>query len=106
MENTITERMDYLENQANYFKSVSNFEKEEQFRSVINELNFWKEKYEKIIPEEEKDTPMYLIKEKPENNLDNAKKYLLETNFEFFTQSEQNVIGKTMVAYANYIKAE
>lgn len=39
-----------------------------------------------------------------ENNLDNAKKYLVETNFEFFTQSEQNVIGKTMVAYFNYLK--
>lgn len=41
-----------------------------------------------------------------ENNLDNAKKYLLETNFEFFTQAEQNVIGKTMVAYTNCIKSE
>lgn len=40
------------------------------------------------------------------NDLPTAKKYLVETNFEFFTQSEQNVIGKTMVAYANYIKAE
>lgn len=40
------------------------------------------------------------------NDLTTAKKYLVETNFEFFTQSEQNVIGKTMVAYANYIKAE
>lgn len=39
-----------------------------------------------------------------ENNLDNAKKYLLETNFEFFTQLEQNVIGKTMVAYFDYLK--
>ena len=38
-----------------------------------------------------------------ENNLENAKKYLLKTNFEFFTQSEKNVIGKTMVPYANYI---
>lgn len=47
-----------------------------------------------------------LEKQKPANNLDNAKKYLIETNFEFFTQSEQNVIGKTMVAYAKYIKAE
>jgi len=41
-----------------------------------------------------------------ENNLDNAKKYLLDTNFEFFTQSEQNVIGKTMVPYANYINQQ
>lgn len=38
-----------------------------------------------------------------ENNLDYAKKYLLETNFDFFTESEQNVIGKTMVPYANHI---
>jgi len=38
-----------------------------------------------------------------ENNLEYAKKYLLETNFDFFTQSEQNVIGKTMVPYANHI---
>ena len=41
-----------------------------------------------------------------ENNLDNAKKYLVETNFEFFTQSEQNVIGKTMVAYFNFLKSQ
>ena len=41
-----------------------------------------------------------------ENNLDNAKKYLVETNFEFFTQSEQNVIGKTMVDYANYVNTK
>lgn len=41
-----------------------------------------------------------------ENNLDNAKKYLVETNFEFFTQSEQNVIGKTMVAYSNYVNTK
>jgi len=38
-----------------------------------------------------------------ENNLEYAKKYLLETNFDFFTQSEQNFIGKTMVPYANHI---
>ena len=43
---------------------------------------------------------------KMENNLDNAKKYLVETNFEFFTQSEQNVIGKTMVAYFNFLKSQ
>jgi hypothetical protein len=40
------------------------------------------------------------------NTLDYAKKYLLETNFEFFTQSEQNVIGKTMVPYANHINED
>jgi hypothetical protein len=38
-----------------------------------------------------------------ENNLDYAKDYLLKTNFEFFTQAEQNVIGKTMFQYANHI---
>jgi hypothetical protein len=41
-----------------------------------------------------------------ENNLENAKEYLLKTNFEFFTQSEKNVIGKTMVPYANYINQQ
>lgn len=41
-----------------------------------------------------------------ENNLDNAKKFLVETNFEFFTQSEKNVIGKTMVAYFDYLKSQ
>lgn len=40
------------------------------------------------------------------NTLDYAKKYLLETNWEFFTQSEQNVIGKTMVPYADHINED
>jgi hypothetical protein len=40
------------------------------------------------------------------NTLDYAKYYLLKTNFEFFTQSEQNVIGKTMVPYANHINED
>jgi hypothetical protein len=40
------------------------------------------------------------------NTLDYAKKYLLETNWEFFTQSEQNVIGKTMVSYADHINED
>jgi len=40
------------------------------------------------------------------NTLENAKEYLLKTNFEFFTIEEQNVIGKTMVPYANYIQAK
>jgi len=66
----------------------------------------WEEIKEIIEQNNKKDTPEYLVKEKHENNLDNAKKYLIETNFEFFTQIEQNVIGKTMVAYAKYVKAE
>lgn len=41
-----------------------------------------------------------------ENTLQNAKEYLVKTNFEFFTESEQNVIGKTMVPYADFIYKE
>lgn len=37
------------------------------------------------------------------NNLDNAKKFFNENNFEFFENKEMNVIGKTMVDYAKLI---
>jgi len=40
------------------------------------------------------------------NTLDYAKEYLLKKNFEFFTQSEQNGIAKTMFTYANHISEE
>lgn len=49
---------------------------------------------------------LQMEKLKKVNDLPTAKDYLVNTNFEFFSQVEQNVIGKTMVAYANYIKAE
>ena len=49
---------------------------------------------------------LQMEKLKKVNDLPTAKDYLVKTNYELFTQSEQNVIGKTMVAYANYIKAE
>jgi hypothetical protein len=38
-----------------------------------------------------------------ENNLDNAKKFLVDNNFEVFAEDLKNVIGKTMRDYAEII---
>ena len=39
-----------------------------------------------------------------ENNLQNAKDYFVKNNFEFFSNEQMNIIGKTMVGYANQLK--
>jgi hypothetical protein len=39
-----------------------------------------------------------------ENNLNNAKNYFSNNNFEFFTKEQLNVIGKTMMQYAEQFK--
>lgn len=41
-----------------------------------------------------------------ENNLENAKIFFVNNNFEFFTKEEMNVIGKTMVQYHNQLVNE
>jgi hypothetical protein len=38
-----------------------------------------------------------------ENNLDNAKKFLVDNNFEVFSEGFKNVVGKTMRDYAEII---
>lgn len=88
MQTTIKERIEYLEKQVIYYNSINDSENQSIYIAVVNELNYWHKKEKEV-----------LVK----NTLQNAKEFLLKTNFEFFTEQEQNVIGKTMISYITFL---